>query len=450
MYKRLSAILFPIMSLAFIGAAIWGYQENQEKNAVLIKAENQYQRAFHDLSYHMDQLHSEIGKTIAANGDSHEFYKKGLINVWRITSQAQNEINQLPLTLLPFNKTEDLLANVANFSYHAAMRDMEKQPLSQDEMKTLNGLYERSKEITKDLQDVQGKVLANNLRWMDVEYALATNKNPQDNTIVDGFKSVDKKVSSYDEINWGPSMTTLFQKRSFKALAGNELSPDEAKQKAAQFLNLPDTSGLQVTENGAGTEYNSFSVFGKSPVSNEDMQLDVTKKGGYVLSYLTQREVTERNVDLEGARDAAQEFLEKHGYADMTPVTYDEYNNVASIAFVRKQGNVILYPEKIIVKVALDHAEVTGFQGTDYVFEHKERQIPAPALTLEQAKKKLHPNFQSSADALALIRNDLRQEVLCYEFTGRVNGSNYKVYINAENGTEEKIEQINTMDQAVK
>ncbi len=54
MYKRLSAVLFPIVTLLMIGAFVWGYQENQEKNSILIKAENQYQRAFHNLSYHMD------------------------------------------------------------------------------------------------------------------------------------------------------------------------------------------------------------------------------------------------------------------------------------------------------------------------------------------------------------------------------------------------------------
>ena len=51
MYQRLSRVMFPIMTLFFIGAIYWGYQENQEKNTILIKSENQYQKAFHDLSF---------------------------------------------------------------------------------------------------------------------------------------------------------------------------------------------------------------------------------------------------------------------------------------------------------------------------------------------------------------------------------------------------------------
>src|ERR1700720_4632876 len=106
MYRRLSTILFPVAIIALIGAGIWGYQENQEKNAILIKAENQYQRAFHDLSYHINKLNNELGSAIAVESTSQDFYKKGLVNIWKISSQAQGEINQLPLAWLPFNDTK--------------------------------------------------------------------------------------------------------------------------------------------------------------------------------------------------------------------------------------------------------------------------------------------------------------------------------------------------------
>ena len=36
--------------------------------------------------------------------------------------------------------------------------------------------------------------MKNNLRWMDVELALATGKEHADNTIIDGFKTVEKQL----------------------------------------------------------------------------------------------------------------------------------------------------------------------------------------------------------------------------------------------------------------
>ena len=90
MYRRLSAVLFPVMTLFFIGAIYWGYQEHQEKNSILIKAENQYQRAFHGLAYHVGQLHDQLGDTLAVHAASNDYHRKGLVNVWRLTSEAIN------------------------------------------------------------------------------------------------------------------------------------------------------------------------------------------------------------------------------------------------------------------------------------------------------------------------------------------------------------------------
>jgi spore germination protein len=435
-------VLFPVLLIALIGTGFWGYQEHQEKNSILIKAENQYQRAFHDLSYHVNRLHTELGNTLAVNSNSSDAFKKGLINVWRITTQAQNEINQLPLTLLPFDKTEELLANISNFAYQTAVRDLSKRPLNQDELKTLSALYEHSKEINKQLRDTQDKVIKNNLRWMDVEMALATQKEPHDNTIIDGFQTVNKKVTEYNDLNFGPLAVSALQTRNISMLGGQEVSAEDIKQKAAQFLNM-DPSGLTVVENGANTEYHTYSVHGPKPNTHDGIHMDYTKKGGELLWYSASRNASEKKIDMRRARDIANEFLDNHGYKNMTMTSYEEHDNVADMLFAPNTDNVINYLEKVSVQVALDNGEVTGLQATDYVLSHKEgRQIKKPAISSEEARKALHPNFEVTNETLALVRNDLNEEVLCYEYTGKANGSDYRIYINAETGNQEKIDNL--------
>lgn len=442
MYKRLSIVMFPILLVALIGTGFWGYLEHQEKNSILIKAENQYQRAFHDLSYHVDKLQTEIGNTLAVNATSPDAYKKGLIQVWRITSQAQNEISQLPLTLLPFNKTEDFLARISNFSYQTAVRDLSRHPLTEDEIKTLSTLHQHASQISKDLRDVQSKVMAQNLRWMDVELALASEKQPQDNAIIDGFSTMDKKVSEYEEINWSPAVMSMYQKRDMKMLSGPEVTADDIKQKVSQFLGVKDLNTIQVVENGAGTEYQSFSAHAPKEGTADGAHLDYSKIGGQLLWYNASRDVPAKHLNLRQARDIAAQFLDEHGYGNMTTVNYDEYGNVANITFATRNGNVINYLEKVAVKVALDNGDVTGIEATDYVYDKKERQLAVPKLTAEEAKKTLSPNFKVESIHQALIRNDIQEEVLCHQFIGRVNGGLYRIYINADTGLEEKIDQI--------
>ncbi|AJY77193.1 germination protein YpeB [Paenibacillus beijingensis] len=442
MYQRLSAVLFPIMSLLFIGSIYWGYQEHQEKNSVLLKAENQYQRAFHDLSYHMDQLHHQLGNTLAVNSASQSFHRKGLVNVWRLTSEAQNEINQLPLTLLPFNKTEDFLSHISNFAYKTSVRDLTKQPLTDKEYATMKTLYAKSGELTKDLQAMQDKVLAKNLRWMDVESAIATEKSAEDNTIIDGFKTVDKKVSEYPEINWGPSVASMYQKRTFKSLSGKKVSAQEIASRAAKFLDLPSTKGIRVVENGKGTEYASYSAIVAEPKSGKNISLDFTQQGGELLWYIHPRDISAKTMGLKEARKHADQFLTNHGYEGMTPVSYDEYGNEGVFTYVSTQNGILIYPEMITVKVALDNGQVVGLQAGDYVYEHRARKLKKPALTESAARKALNPDLKSAEGHLALIKNDIGQETLCYEFAGKINGAYYRIYINADTGAEEAIEEM--------
>lgn len=190
-YGATARVLFPVALVALIGAGVWGYQEHNEKNSVLIKAENSYQRAFHDLTYHVDKLHDELGKSLVVN--SRRQMTPILTSVWRLSYAAQADVGQLPLTLMAFNKTEEMLSRVADFSYRVAVRDLDKQPLSQSEYKTLKSLHTQAKEIQDELRKVQTVAMDKQLRWMDVETALASNKNKEDNSIIDGFQTIEKK-----------------------------------------------------------------------------------------------------------------------------------------------------------------------------------------------------------------------------------------------------------------
>ncbi|PZE21970.1 germination protein YpeB [Paenibacillus xerothermodurans] len=449
MYKRMSAIAFPILLIALFGTGVWGYMEHRDKNSILVKAETAYQRAFHDLSFHVDKLHTELGNTLALNTDSHSSYRKGLTNAWRITSEAQNEVNQLPLSLMPFHRTEEFLANTANFAYRAAMRDLGKQPLTQDELGTLNALYKHSAEISADLRDMQAKVLQNNLRWMDVETALATHREPLDNTIIDGFQTVDKKVAEYADVRWSPSLLNAYQTRNMSSLSGKDVTPEEVRQKSAQFLGIQDPAQIQVVESGADTDYRVYTVTAPKANAPDGAQMDYSSKGGQLLWFSADRGVGNRQLDLRQARDKAAEFLDTHGYKNMTAISYDEYGNAVNITFATRNNDVINYLEKMAVRVAMDNGEVLGLQANDYVFEHKDRQFKEPAINVADARKVLNSNFQVQREQVALIRNDVDEEVLCHEFTGRINGGMYRIYINTETGTEEKVERLRELEQQI-
>lgn len=436
----LRGILIGVLTLGIAGVAYWGYQEHKEKNAVLLNAENSYQRAFHDLTYQVDLLHDQIGTTLAMN--SQESLSPALAEVWRITSEAHSDVGQLPLTLLPFNKTEEFLSNIGDFSYRTAVRDLNSEPLSNDEYKKLKKLYTEAADIQDELRNVQHLVLENNLRWMDVEMALATNKQ-LDNTIIDGLKTVEDKVEGYQETSFGVTNVNMEKKdENFQHLQGKTISEKEAEKIAKEFAEFKNPVDVKVTENGEGANYGFYSVTLKEKGSDKEANMDITKKGGYPIWSIVSREVKEDKISLNEANNHAVKFLKDHKFKNLALFESMQYENIGVFNFVTEVDGVKIYPDSIKMKVALDNGNIIGFAAEDYLMANTERKIKDPVISKQDALKKINKQVNIMDDGLAIILNDLNEEVLCYEFIGTLGEDTYRIYINADNGTEEKVEKL--------
>jgi spore germination protein len=445
MYKRMAAILFPIALVAFLGTAVWGYREHQDKNAVLIKAENQYQRAFHELNDHLDQLRDEMGKTLALN--SRKQMCTAMTNVWRLAYAAQNDLGQLPLSLVSFDKAENFLVNLGSFAHRVGVRDLNKEPLSNAEYQTLQTLYSRANDVHRDLAQVQHQVLNKNLHWMDVELALATEDKKMDHTIVDGFTQVNKMVEEYPEVDWGPAVNKLEmdKRKKYKSLPGREITVNEAKKKVAYVLGRKSTAGMKATVNSKNGDYQTISVH--FPGRNHtEVYADLTKKGGHMVLLIYDRPVKQKKLSLNQTEQMAQRFLERTGYKNMVPITYDEAENIIAFNFVHVENGVYIYPEKVAVKVAMDNGEIVGLQADDYLFNKISPTVKKPKLTEAEARKQVSPRLRVQKSNLAVIYGDNRKPVLCYEFLGMLGKEQYRLFVNAETGDEEKVEKIEKAD----
>jgi germination protein YpeB len=102
-------------------------------------------------------------------------------------------------------------------------------------------------------------------------------------------------------------------------------------------------------------------------------------------------------------------------------------------------GNVVVYPDQIKLKVALDNGDVVGIESQHYLIVHTERSLPKPRITAAEARKNVSKRLDIKNIRLSLIPMESLREVFCYEFYGEYDGEKYFVYINALDGTEERI-----------
>jgi len=160
--------------------------------------------------------------------------------------------------------------------------------------------------------------------------------------------------------------------------------------------------------------------------------VDVTQKVVMFMDALQQTHWSGRNITLTRQR-IGKKFLEEHGYKNMVDTYYLKEDNTAIIIMLTNKGCCcISRPYKS--KIALDNGEVIGFESKGYLSNHTERNIPAPKLTLEEARSKISSRMQVLSSGLAIIPTDYKTELFTYEFKGKLNDKDFLVYINAETG----------------
>lgn len=150
-------ILIGLAVAAVVGTGVWGYQQKSEGDQLRIQAENNYQRAFHDLTFNLDQIEDELGKTLAMN--TRRQLTPSLAEVWRVTSLAQKNLAQLPMQNVKTSDTEEFLYKIGDFSYRTSVRDLDKEPLTEKEYQTLTDLHKHAGEIRQSMRSLQAQAM---------------------------------------------------------------------------------------------------------------------------------------------------------------------------------------------------------------------------------------------------------------------------------------------------
>ena len=151
------------------------------------------------------------------------------------------------------------------------------------------------------------------------------------------------------------------------------------------------------------------------------------------------KQIDYEKIGIEEANKKAKEYLEKNGFSNMQQTYYLKNNGVMTINYAYSQEGVLMYPDLIKVKVALDDGQILGIETTGYLNNHTERNISKVKISKEQARGKLNKKLNIQGEVLAVIPTEWKTEILCYEFKGKIEDTEYLVYINAENGEEEQI-----------
>ena len=430
MQKNKIWILLSVILLIVI--AILGYNLYEQKNKYATITENDYNKAFYEVVDYVQNVKTYLAKTMVSKTAEHG--AEMLTHVWRESNLAQSYLGMLPIESQELENTEKFLNQISEFSYSLSRKTIEGNELSDDDMSKIKELYNYSNDLSNTLNEMSDELNNGTLKWAD----LVKNTESSKITEVSGFDVVEDNFHEFTGLIYDGAFSEHITSSEKKGLTGEDIDEETAKQKAEEFIGKDK---IKKTKSNGYVENGDIPVYRFEITTNEEQNIgiSISKKGGHVVFLNYNRNVTEEKISPEEAVQKGKEYLNNKGFPNMQETYYLKENGFITVNYAYKQNNVVIYPDLIKVKIALDNGEIIGLESTGYLNNHYERNISKNLISIEDAKKQLTNNIEIKSEGLAIIPTEWNTEILCYEFKGKVEDIDFIAYINAETGEEEDI-----------
>lgn len=428
----LSVICVLLIIVAALGIILYTKQREYRQ-----ASENSYNMAFYELVDYVQNVETYLAKSLISSTSEHG--AETLTNLWREANLAQSYLARLPIESQELENTEKFLNQVSDYSYSLSRKNIYDENLTEEDLKNLKDLHSYSVELENTLNQLSDDLNTGRFSWGELtKKGTVAFAQQVDNISKESFSNLEENFHEYSGLIYDGAFSEHLTNNEKKGLTGNDIEEEQAKQIAEDFVGkdkIKETSNLGFSENATIPAYD-FSI---TNYSNESINISVSKKGGHVVYMNSNRAVNSEVISQEEANKKGKEYLAAKGFQNMKETYYLKQEGIVTINYAATQDNVVMYPDLIKVKVALDNGEVLGIETTGYLNNHTQRDVSRIKITQEEAKKSLNKDLQIGSEGLAVIPTEWKTEILCYEFKGKVEDREFLVYINVENGREEDV-----------
>ena len=430
--RHMLSIVVVLFSIIVILAIVIYKKQTEYRQA----SENSYNMAFYEVVDYVQNVEVFLAKSLITN--SPESSAESLTNVWREANLALGYLTQLPINSHEIENTSKFLNQVSEYSYSLYRKNLKDEELTEEDMKNLKDLHQYSVELENTLNQLSADINDGRISWGELaEEGTVAFAQQVSNISQDSFDNLEQNFHEFSGLIYDGAFSEHITKAEKVGLTGDNIDEETAKNKATELFNNQNIKEVTAYGKSEG-DITSFD-FGITFNDDTTASVSISEKGGHVIYMNRNREVTAEVISQEEADQKAKEYLEQKGFGNMKETYYLKQSGIVTINYAYVQDDVIMYPDLIKVKVALDNGEILGIETTGYLNSHRERKLEEPKVTVEEAKESLNKDLTIESEELAIIPTEWKTEVLCWEFEGNVEGLDFIVYVNAETGKEEDI-----------
>ncbi|MDR1821951.1 MAG: germination protein YpeB, partial [Oscillospiraceae bacterium] len=396
---------------------------------------NHYKHAFNELAQDLSKLDSTLQKTRSSGTSG--YLTETCMEINSTAQEAIAALSELPNSDKNMSKTSEFICQIGDYAFSLAKKTARGETLTDEETENLIKLSDVTSVLSNNLQGVLAQINDGMMSVTELDHLAKKAVQSEENqgAIFDTLKVAEEEFPEIPTLIYdGPFSSHISGLKPKLTEGAEEISKEDAEKKASEFTMI-DHVKLDGERAGSLPVY-MFS--GKT--GDAEVTIEVSKAGGYIVNTYSSYNPKEAKLDAPAAVEKAKEFLAGHGFESLKESYYMTNDNVITINFAYVKDDVIVYPDLIKVAVARDNGTIVSFEGQGYVMNHHERELPQPAVSVEDAKAKVSKSLTVLSEGLAIVPTGGKNEVFCHEFKcENKDGAHVIVYINAENGQEQQI-----------
>lgn len=456
--KRASSIVIALLILCLTATAVFAGYEYNQKTDYKRYLQNNFQEAFYDTAKSVDEAKNVMSKLRLTNKSSQSIAL--FAQLWRQAAAAQENLGRLPYDHSIIDSVSKFLSQTSDFAYTMMNKNIDNQNLDEEDKKKLEQLYNYSVKLSEELDNTVSEVsMGNQIAWdkINAEEAVLEQADNQAETVplLGSMSKVNQEFQEYPSLIYdGPFSEHLKTAEPLMTKGANKISSQDGIEIVRRFLHYDNITDIKFIGETDAKAQSVLPVYTYQAVlannTEPTVYVEITQYGGLPVLMLNYTNTTgEKTINLEQAKQKAEEFLKVNGFENMESSYYESDESTAIINFAPVENEITMYSDLIKVKVDLNSGQITGFESRGYIMMHYDRQVGTPKFSEEQARNEISSNFIIEATKKCIIPLESKREVLCYEFKGTYENDSFLVYINANTGKQEKILQLLISDNAV-
>lgn len=408
--------------------------QNKDLNQTLASS---YDKSFYELVEYVDNVEVLLAKAQICS--SSNYSAKTLSNIWRKADLAQASLSQIPTDSNVLSNAVKFFNQLSDYSYSLSNKLIDGDILEEEDFENLENYHNTCQTLNYTLQELANNLSSNSISWSELEKTENKAFLAQEvaNISKDSFSQIEEDMQDYEGLIYDGPFSEHMTSSNPLGLGSERYTEDMAREKVYEYI---DKNLIKELKSAGVVDGNikSFS-FNFSLTNGNNGYINITEQGGDVLWMDIYRTSESENITKEQANEIGKEYLASHGFDNMKETYFTNQNNILTINYAYNQNGVICYTDLIKVKVALDNGEILGVETQSYLNSHHKRELPNINISMEDAESKINSKLEINSRQVTVIPTDWKTEITAYEFKGKIKEQDFIVYINVENGKEEKI-----------